>query len=114
MRDGAFHFFEKPFNEQQLLDAVHDAFKHDEDAAELEAGYESLATCMAQLTKREHEVAERVVAGQASKVIAIDLGISERTVEVHRRAIMQKTASPSLADLVKKFVMWQRGQASST
>ena len=56
---------------------------------------------IALLTPREHEVFERVAIGQANKVVAIDLGISERTVEIHRSQVMQKTQARSLADLVR-------------
>jgi FixJ family two-component response regulator len=97
---GALDFIEKPFRDQDLLDRVHQVLTGDKErrAKNLEAlaVRESLAT----LTPRETEVMERVVQGQASKIIAIDFGISRRTVELHRSRVMDKMGIRTVAKLV--------------
>lgn len=101
MRKGAVDFIRKPFRDQELLDQVNRALAAGQ---EQQTEHDLLAAAKARveaLTPREHEVFERVASGQANKVIALDLGISERTVEIHRSQVMQKTASRSLADLVR-------------
>jgi two-component system, LuxR family, response regulator FixJ len=101
MRRGAVDFIRKPFRDQELLDRIQEALGADsEQRDELEAA-EALRGRIATLTPREREVFERVAIGQANKVIAIELGISERTVEIHRSQVMHKTAARSLADLVR-------------
>jgi len=104
MRRGAVDFLRKPFRDQELLDRIQEALslnaQHRDNAADLEA----LKARIAGLTPREQEVFKRVAAGQANKVIAIELGISERTVEIHRSNVMQKTGSRSLADLVRLLI----------
>lgn len=101
MRKGAVDFIRKPFRDQELLDQVNRALAVGQVQ---QTEHDLLAAAKARveaLTPREHEVFERVASGQANKVIALDLGISERTVEIHRSQVMQKTASRSLADLVR-------------
>lgn len=101
MRRGAVDFIRKPFRDQELLDRINEALAIDDASQDkiqqLNAAREKLAA----LTPREKEVFARVAAGQANKVIAIELGISDRTVEIHRSQVMQKTRSRSLADLVR-------------
>lgn len=110
LKDGAFDFVEKPFADDMLLARVRAA--HEEDRrrrarAEEEA---SVAARLGGLTQREHQVALRVAAGQPNKVIAAELGISPRTVEVYRAKAMSKTGARSLADLVQ-LVMRQPSEA---
>jgi two-component system response regulator FixJ len=101
LKGGAIDFVEKPFNPQALLDLVQQAIVRDAELRE-QAGREAdLASRMASLTPREHEVMALVVAGKANKVIAIDLAISERTVELHRARIMKKMRVRSLAELMR-------------
>lgn len=101
MKDGAMDFLTKPFRDQELLDRVNAAlsraeadFKGQQQELEVRARYESL-------TPREAEVMQMVVEGCANKVIAMDLGVSQRTVELHRARVMQKMAARSLAELVR-------------
>ena len=101
MRRGAVDFIRKPFRDQELLDRIHEALSADDDLRSLEADIEAVRSKVAELTPREMEVFERVSAGQANKVIAIELGISERTVEIHRSRVMHKTQVRTLADLVR-------------
>ncbi len=101
MRRGAVDFIRKPFRDQELLDRIHEALSVDDEQRSREADIDAVRAKVAQLTPRETEVFERVTAGQANKVIAIELGISERTVEIHRSHVMQKTRARTLADLVR-------------
>ena len=101
MKDGAFDFLQKPFRDQELLDRINAALKLD---AENRASVDRLADLKQRadsLTPREREVMALVVDGKANKVIAIDLGLSERTVEIHRANVMEKMGARSVAHLVK-------------
>lgn len=101
MRRGAVDFIRKPFRDQELLDRINEALAMEAAQRARTTGQDQARLLHAQLTPREAEVFERVTAGQANKVIAIELGISERTVEIHRSQVMHKTHSRSLADLVR-------------
>ncbi len=101
LKGGAVDFVEKPFNPQALLDLVQQAIVRDAEIREQGAHQARLAERMSLLTPREQEVMALVVAGKANKVIAIDLSISERTVELHRARIMKKMQTRSLAELVR-------------
>ena len=111
MKKGAVDFIRKPFRDQELLDRIHEALSMDEENRQSFADLEEIRERITSLTPREHEVFERVAEGQANKVVAIDLSISERTVEIHRSQVMQKTRARSLADLVKmkiRLKLWYR------
>ncbi len=101
MRRGAVDFIRKPFRDQELLDRINEALTLGETQQAQHASLANAQRRLDALTPREHEVFERVASGQANKVIAIELGISERTVEIHRSQVMRKTESRSLADLVR-------------
>lgn len=101
MKRGAVDFIRKPFRDQELLDRVNEALNVDSDYRSTYADLTSIRERVASLTPREHEVFERVARGQANKVVAIELGISERTVEIHRSQVMQKSKARTLADLVR-------------
>jgi len=101
LKGGAVDFVEKPFNPQALLDLVQLAIARDAEIREQASREAELAERMASLTPREQEVMALVVAGKANKVIAIDLSISERTVELHRGRIMKKMQVRSLAELIR-------------
>ena len=105
MKDGAFDFLQKPFRDQELLDRINAALKLD---AENRASVDRMADLKQRsesLTPREREVMALVVDGKANKVIAIDLGLSERTVEIHRANVMEKMGARSVAHLVKMHLM---------
>ena len=105
MKDGAFDFLQKPFRDQELIDRINAALKQDaENRAELQK-HADLKRRMESLTPREREVMALVVDGKANKVIAIDLGLSERTVEIHRANVMEKMGARSVAHLVKMNLM---------
>jgi FixJ family two-component response regulator len=105
MKKGAMDFIRKPFRDQELLDRIQEALNHDAENREHHADLEAVRIRAASLTPREKEVFERVAEGQANKVVAIDLEISERTVEIHRSQVMQKMEAKNLADLVKMKIL---------
>jgi FixJ family two-component response regulator len=97
---GAFDFIEKPFD-MSLLDRVHKAVEYHERVFRLNQQRAEERKRLDELTNREREVMELVVEGRANKVIASDLGVSEKTVEVHRSRVMHKLNVQSVADLVR-------------
>ncbi len=112
MREGAFDFLQKPFNEQALLDRVQEAVQF---AAAQRAARARLAEIQARidsLTARESEVMAGMVAGRLNKQIAEDLGISIKTVEQHRARVMEKLQVDSLAELVRLVVGMGGAEAS--
>lgn len=101
MKAGATDFIQKPFRDQDLIDRIHKALQLDEEQRESRAEANVIRERLKTLTPREAEVMQRVVGGQANKVIAMDLGVSQRTVELHRARVMHKLKMRSLADLVQ-------------
>jgi len=101
MKGGAVEFLTKPFRDQELLDAVHQALERDRDARASRGEVEELRRRFDSLTPREHEVMRLVVAGLLNKQIAGELGTSETTVKIQRRQVMEKTGAGSLAELVR-------------
>ncbi|BBO21897.1 MAG: DNA-binding response regulator [Rhodocyclaceae bacterium] len=98
---GAFDFVEKPFNDQDLLDRIQKAITHDAGQRGKEEQRSQLKALFASLTPREREVLDHVVEGMSNKGIANALGLSAKTVEVHRAKVMEKLHARSLSDLVK-------------
>lgn len=105
MKGGAFEFIEKPFDEQKLLDCVNRCIAQDREMRREAARHAEIRARMAQLTDREREVLELVVAGQINKVIATMLGISTKTVEAHRSKVMEKMQAASVAALAQMYFM---------
>jgi FixJ family two-component response regulator len=101
MKAGAVEFLTKPFRNQDLLDAVHEAIRRDRAAREQRTRIAGLRARYEQLTPREREVCALVIAGLLNKQIAVKLGTSERTVKAHRGQVMQKMGAASLADLIR-------------
>ena len=101
MKEGAFEFIQKPFRDQDLLDRINHALKQDAENRDTAARRSEVLKRLESLTPRERQVMELIVEGSANKVIAIDLGLSERTVEIHRAKVMEKMGARSVAHLVK-------------
>ena len=101
MKAGAFDFIEKPFSDQTLLDRIRAAVAQDEVARRRRTAREQVEARMRLLTPRERDVMERVISGMSNKLIAADLNLSMKTVEVHRAHVMEKLQAGSLADLIR-------------
>lgn len=101
MKAGAVDFIEKPFDDQKLIDAINTALKEDEKIRVEQAQIKDIQCRVDSLTPREHEVFSFVVSGLLNKQIAFELGMSEKTVKVHRARVMRKMKAESLADLVR-------------
>ena len=105
---GAVDFLQKPFQEETLLDRVREALERDRLAREARSRSEAVASRYAKLSDREREVMRRMVAGEASKVIAADLELSLKTVELHRRSVMQKMEADSIPALVEMSLVLEK------
>ncbi len=101
MKGGAVEFLEKPFSDQELVDCIHRAVGQDAERRRAELYRAELAERVATLTPREREVMGLVVDGNGSKEIARRLGLSQKTVEIHRARVMDKLQAGSIADLVR-------------
>lgn len=105
MQKGAIDFIQKPFRDQDLLDRIGEALKTDKERREQQKQHSEVADRVSKLTNREREVFDLVVTGKPNKVIAYELGVSQRTVEIHRARVMEKMQARSLADLVKMHLV---------
>ena len=100
MKDGAIDFLEKPFNEQELIELVQECQKRGLEAEQQRTRQQDVQYRLGRLTDREREVLHHLVAGKSSKQIARALGLSPKTVDVHRSNIMKKVEVKSTAELV--------------
>lgn len=106
---GAADFIQKPFRDQELIDRIREVLADDVEVRTERLHRNEILERMGTLTEREKEVMEQVVAGKANKVVAIDLSVSQRTVEIHRANVMEKMKAKSLAQLVR-LVMKARSE----
>jgi FixJ family two-component response regulator len=101
LKSGAVEFLTKPFRDQDLLDAIHQALQRDRTAQEQQAEIHDLQGRYHALTRREQEVMTLVVSGMLNKQIASEIGASEATVKIHRGQVMHKMQAGSVVDLVR-------------
>lgn len=114
MKAGAIEFLTKPFNDKDLLSAIHNAIKRSESAIIQQSELRQLRQRRATLTAREHEVMDLVVSGLLNKQVGAELGISEITVKAHRGKVMEKMQAESLANLVKMVEKLRTATAPDT
>ena len=104
MKDGAFDFFEKPFNDEALLACVRRAIDFDQKQRRRHDQREAVRARLSRLTSRERQVLEGVIRGRLNKQIAEELDLSEKTIESHRANLMRKMQAENVVDLVKLIV----------
>ena len=104
MQHGAFDFLQKPVRDQELLDRVQRALTRDAENRARLRHTDRIRERLATLSPREREVLDLVTQGKANKMVAGDLGVSQRTVEIHRAHVMQKMEAGSLAELVRMMM----------
>lgn len=105
MKEGAVDFIEKPFDDEVFLSAVRAALIAREESAQRDAQATEVRARLRGLSERERQVLEGLVAGKANKIIAYDLGISPRTVEIYRANVMTKMQAGSLSELVRMALL---------
>ena len=101
MQQGAFDFLQKPFREQVLIDRIQRALERDNRSRAALAEHARIRKSLGSLTPREREVMVLMTRGLANKVMAAELGLSQRTIEIHRARVMEKSGAASLAQLVR-------------
>lgn len=104
LKAGAVDFIEKPFSDQVLLDRIRDALESHATHRATRAEHGEISDRLKQLTRRERQVLDMVVQGKLNKQIATELGLSHKTIEVHRSHVMHKMSATCLADLVRMVV----------
>ena len=104
LKRGAMDFLEKPFRDQELLEQIAKAIETDQARRKKAESIAGIRTRLEKLTPREREVMELVVAGYANKQVAAKLGLSEKTIEVHRSRVMSKMRAKTLPCLVKMAI----------
>jgi two-component system response regulator FixJ len=104
MKEGAVDFIEKPFSDEVLLAAIQVAFDREKKTVSSDTHVAEVRKRLTSLTVREKEVLDGLLAGHPNKTIAYDLGISPRTIEVHRANVMTKMVASSLSELVRMVI----------
>jgi len=107
MAAGSFDFIQKPFNGPQLLERIQAAIAHSRQRLADKANLNTILQCYQSLTPREKQIMDMIVAGKANKVMALDMGVTVRTIEVHRHRVMEKMQARSVADLIHAAMQLQ-------
>ncbi|MCK4585881.1 MAG: response regulator transcription factor [Gammaproteobacteria bacterium] len=105
LKAGAFDFIEKPFNDQLLIERIQQAIEHCQNLSKKNQLRQKVNERLSKLTAREKQVLEGVVSGKSNKIIAKELDISIKTIEVHRANLMAKMDASSLSDLIRKSLL---------
>ena len=117
MRIGASDFVEKPFEPDQMLQAIENALSQYQAASQSQNSRAEAQERLSRLTPRETDVMQQLVLGRPNKIIAHELDLSPRTVEVHRARVMEKTEAKSLSDLVRLAIAaetdWPAGRSEA-
>ena len=108
IKAGAIDFIEKPFNNEDLLASIREAFARADDSKKDHDLFAECRQCHSSLTPREREVMQHVVDGMSNRRVAELLDVSDRTIEVHRSRAMKKMRAESVPDLVRKCAMCQK------
>jgi two-component system response regulator FixJ len=114
VRNGALDVVEKPFNQELLLERIHNAFDVFNEWQKVESERKEIAERLAELTPREIEVLDLMVGGRTNKMIAEYLGISRKTLDIHRSKVMGKMKARTVADLVRWRMLDQSGPGGAT
>lgn len=112
MRRGAFNYLQKPFRNSDLIDSVRRALEHDRENRRTLTKLDLIRTRMVSLTPREREVLDLIANGRPNKIMAQHLGLSQRTVELHRSRVMEKMGASSVAHLVRMLMNLERGNGA--
>jgi two-component system response regulator FixJ len=104
MQHGAFDFLQKPFRDQDLLDRIQRAIAKDAELRKSLGEHERIQSHLESLTPREREVLDLMTQGKQNKVIGQELGVSPRTIEIHRARVMEKMGAHSVAELVRMML----------
>jgi len=113
MQHGAFDFLQKPFRDQELIDRIQRALERDARNRAALGQHERIRQRIESLTPREREVLTLMAQGRPNKVMAAELGVSQRTVEIHRARVMEKSGAASLAQLVRMVMDLESGPADN-
>lgn len=105
MQHGAFDFLQKPFRDEDLISRIQRALARDASTRAALKDRQDIQERLASLTPREHDVLRLIVQGKPNKVVAHELAVSQRTVEIHRSRVMEKSGASSLAQLVRMVMM---------
>jgi two-component system, LuxR family, response regulator FixJ len=111
LKGGAIDFIQKPFSDQSLLERIRQAIDLDRRTRQVRTEAAKFAALLTHLTPREREVMGLVIAGKPNKIIAADLGISPKTVEIHRGRVMEKMQVESVAELVRLDLLYRATRA---
>jgi two-component system, LuxR family, response regulator FixJ len=109
MRRGAFNYLEKPFKNADLTESVQRALDHDRENRQTLTQLDVIRERIVSLTPREREVLDLVASGRPNKIMAQQMGLSQRTVELHRSRVMEKMGARSVAHLVRMLMNLERG-----